>query len=406
MTPAILVLNAGSSSVKFAVYAQTAALPMLLRGGIAALGHAPRLSVRSPGEADHNRLLGHAPMLPGAAGLVIFDELARRGMTGAITAVGHRIVHGGLHCTQPTILTAAIIDQLTQLVPLAPLHQPANLEMVALARHHLPGALQVGAFDTAFHADRPHLDRLYALPRDLSDDGIVAYGFHGLSYAHIAAVLRARAGPRAGGRTIVAHLGSGASLCAMNAGQSIATTMGFSALDGLVMSTRCGALDPAIVLHLMQQRQMSAEAVHDMLHNRSGLLGVSQISGDMATLLQSADPRAAEAVALFVYRAGRAIGSLAAALGGLDTLVFTAGIGENAPHIRALICQSAAWLGARMDAGLNRPGETVISAKGSGVEILVIPADEERTVAAGVLACMRQGPDAPPRVSDSCGPGA
>ena len=389
MTPAILVLNAGSSSVKFAVYAQTAALPMLLRGGIAALGHAPRLSVRSPGEADHNRLLGHAPMLPGAAGLVIFDELARRGMTGAITAVGHRIVHGGLHCTQPTILTAAIIDQLTQLAPLAPLHQPANLEMVALARHHLPGALQVGAFDTAFHADRPHLDRLYALPRDLSDDGIVAYGFHGLSYAHIAAVLRARAGPRAGGRTIVAHLGSGASLCAMNAGQSIATTMGFSALDGLVMSTRCGALDPAIVLHLMQQRQMTAEAVHDLLHNRSGLLGVSQISGDMATLLQSADPRAAEAIALFVYRAGRAIGSLVAAMGGLDTLVFTAGIGEHAPRIRALICQSAAWLGTRMDIGLNALGETVISDRGAGVKILVIPADEERTVAAGVLACMQ-----------------
>ena len=204
----------------------------------------------------------------------------------------------------------------------------------------------------------------------------------------------------------MAHLGSGASLCAMNAGQSIATTMGFSALDGLVMSTRCGALDPAIVLHLMQRRQMTAEAVHDLLHNRSsGLLGVSQISGNMATLLQSADPRAAEAIALFVYRAGRAIGSLAAALGGLDTLVFTAGIGENAPRIRALICQSAAWRGARMDTGLNAPGETVISARGSGVEILVIPADEERTVAAAVLACMRQGPDAPPPNSEACGPG-
>ena len=406
MTPAILVLNAGSSSVKFAVYAQTAALPVLLRGGIAALGHAPRLSVRSPIAADHDRPLGHAPMSPGAAGLVIFNELARRGMTGAITAVGHRIVHGGLQFTQPTILTASVIDQLSQLAPLAPLHQPANLEMVALARHHLPAALQVGAFDTAFHAGRPHLDRLYALPRGLSDDGIVAYGFHGLSYAHIAAVLRARDGPRAGGRAIVAHLGSGASLCAMNAGQSIATTMGFSALDGLMMSTRCGALDPAIVLHLMQQRQMTAEAVHDLLHNRSGLLGVSQISGDMATLLQSDDPRAAEAVRLFAYRAGRAIGSLAAALGGLDTLVFTAGIGENAPRIRALICESAAWLGARMDTGSNALGETVISAKGSGVEILVIPADEEHTVATGVQSCVRSGPDTPPPAAEASGPGA
>ena len=189
----------------------------------------------------------------------------------------------------------------------------------------------------------------------------------------------------------------------MNAGQNIATTMGFSALDGLVMSTRCGALDPAIVLHLLQERQMTAESVQDLLHNRSGLSGVSQISGDMATLLQSADPRAAEAIALFVYRAGRAIGSLAAALGGLDTLVFTAGIGEHAAQIRALICQSAAWLGARMVTGLNTLGETVIRNRGSGVEILVIPADEERTVATGVLACMRQGPDAPPQV-ETCGP--
>lgn len=389
MKPVILVLNAGSSSLKFAVYAQTDTLPVLLRGSIAALGSAPRLTVRNQDETYLDRLIGNAPMSPGTAGQVIFDELALRGMTKAIAAVGHRIVHGGQHFTQPTILTGAVIDQLNQLAPLAPLHQPANLDMVALARRRVPDALQVGAFDTAFHAGRPKIDRLYALPRSLSDDGIVAYGFHGLSYAHIAAVLRAREGPRAGGRAIVAHLGSGVSMCAMNGGQSIATTMGFSALDGLVMSTRCGALDPAIVLHLMQQRQMTAEAVHDLLHNRSGLLGVSQISGDMATLLQSADPRAAEAIALFVYRAGRAIGSLVAAMGGLDTLVFTAGIGEHAPRIRALICQSAAWLGTRMDIGLNALGETVISDRGAGVKILVIPADEERTVAAGVLACMQ-----------------
>ena len=404
MKPAILILNAGSSSVKFAVYAQADTLSVLLRGSIAALGSAPRLTVRSLAETYPDRLIGNAPMSPGTAGQVIFDELAQRGMTKAIAAVGHRIVHGGQHFTQPTVLNAAVIGQLHQLATLAPLHQPANLKIVALASERLPTALQIGAFDTAFHAGRPNIDRLYALPRSLSDDGIVAYGFHGLSYAHIAAVLRARDGPRAGGRAIVAHLGSGASMCAMNAGQSIATTMGFSALDGLMMSTRCGALDPAIVLHLMQQRQMTAEAVQDLLHNRSGLLGVSQISGDMATLLQSADPRAAEAIALFVYRAGRAIGSLAAALGGLDTLVFTAGIGEHAPRIRALICQSAAWLGARMDTGLNTLGETVISDRGSGVEILVIPADEERTVAAGVLACMRQRPGAPPRVSEACGP--
>ena len=404
MKPAILVLNAGSSSLKFAVYAHKATLPLLLRGNIAALNHAPRLMVRDTGAADSDRQLGTAPMSPGAAAQVIFGELARRGLTGAITAVGHRIVHGGQNFTQPTFLTAAVIDQLHQLNPLAPLHQPINLEIVAKAREQLPDALQIGAFDTAFHARRPSIDRLYALPRDLSDDGIVAYGFHGLSYDHVAAVLSARDGPRAGGRTIVAHLGSGASMCAMNAGQSIASTMGFSALDGLVMSTRCGALDPGIILHLMQQRQLTTEAVSDLLYHRSGLLGVSQISGDMATLLQSADPRAAEAIAMFVYRAGRAIGSLTAALSGLDTLVFTAGIGEHAPRIRALICQSAAWLGARLATRLNTLGETVISDQGSGVEILIIPADEERTVATGVLACMQQGPDTPPQVSQACGP--
>ncbi len=277
MKPAILILSAGSSSVKFAVYAHKATLPLLLRGSVSALNHAPRLVVRDTGAADSDRQLGTAQMSPGAAAQVIFGELARRGLTGAIIAVGHRIVHGGQHFTQTTVLDAAVIGQLHQLVPLAPLHQPANLMIVALACERLPTALQFGAFDTAFHAGRPNIDRLYALPRSLSDDGIVAYGFHGLSYAHIAAVLRTRDGPRAGGRTIVAHLGSGASMCAMNAGQSIATTMGFSALDGLVMSTRCGALDPDIILHLMQQRQLTTEAVGDLLYHRSGLLGVSQI---------------------------------------------------------------------------------------------------------------------------------
>jgi len=401
MKPAILVLNAGSSSLKFAVYVHSAALPLLLRGSVSALNHAPRLTVRETGAADSDQELGNTPIPPGAAAQVIFGELARRGLTGAITAVGHRIVHGGQHFTQPAVLTAAVIDQLHQLKPLAPLHQPVNLEIAALATDQLPDALQIGAFDTAFHAGRPNIDRLYALPRELSDDGIVAYGFHGLSYAHIATVLRARdalraGGPRAGGRTIVAHLGSGASLCAMASGQSIATTMGFSALDGLMMSTRCGALDPGIILHLMQQQGMTIEAVNDLLYRQSGLLGVSQISGDMMTLLQSADPRAAEAIALFVYRIGRSIGSLAAALGGLDTLVFTGGIGENAPRIRDLICQSAAWLGARMDAGLNERGETTISAAQSTVEVLVIKANEEHAVAEGVLACFNRAPGMAP----------
>ena len=217
MKPALMVLNAGSSSLKFAVYAHTATLSFPLRGSVSALNHAPRLMVRDTKAADSDRQLGTAPMSAGAAAQVIFAKLARRGLTGAITAVGHRIVHGGQNFTQPAVLTAAVIDQRHQLNPLAPLHQPVNLEIVALARDQLPDALQIGASDTAFHAERPNIDRLYALPRHLSDDGIVAYGFHGLSHPHIAAVLRTRDGPRAGGRTIVAHLGSGASLCAMNA---------------------------------------------------------------------------------------------------------------------------------------------------------------------------------------------
>jgi len=216
----------------------------------------------------------------------------------------------------------------------------------------------------------------------------VPYGFHGLSYEHVAAVLRERDGPRAGGRTIVAHLGSGASLCAMLAGRSVATTMGFSALDGLVMSSRSGSLDPGIVLHLIRERQMSAEAVSDLLYNHSGLLGVSELSGDMQVLLQSSDPRAKEAVDLFVYRIGRAIGSMAAAASGLDTLVFTAGIGENAPEIRQCIGKAAEWLGVRIDPERNLRGDASIAFAGSRVDVLVIPADEERAVAGASLTAL------------------
>ncbi|TIL79446.1 MAG: acetate kinase, partial [Mesorhizobium sp.] len=237
-----------------------------------------------------------------------------------------------------------------------------------------------------FHAAQPEIARLYGLPYEMSEQGIVSYGFHGLSYSHIASELHCRYGAAVGGRAIVAHLGSGASLCAMKAGASHATTMGFSTLDGLVMSTRCGSIDPGVLLHLLQDRELPPDELTDLLYEKSGLLGVSGISGNMQTLLASQDPAAMRAVDLFVYRVGREIGSLAAALGGLDTLVFTAGIGEHAPLIRQRICDAAAWLGVAMDDGLNRSGEDLVSAPNSRVDVLVIPADEERAVAAELLS--------------------
>ncbi|MBN9275811.1 MAG: acetate/propionate family kinase, partial [Mesorhizobium sp.] len=264
-------------------------------------------------------------------------------------------------------------------------HQAINLELVGLATRLLPGATQVGCFDTAFHAVQPEHARLYGLPREMSEQGIVSYGFHGLSYSHIASELHNRYGAVAGGRTIVAHLGSGASLCAMKAGVSHATTMGFSTLDGLVMSTRCGAIDPGIILHLLQDRKLSSDELAGLLYERSGLLGVSGISGSMQTLLASKDPAAMRAADLFVYRVGREIGSLAAAIGGLDTLVFTAGIGEHAPVIRQRICEAAGWLGVALDKGLNTSGEELVSAPDSLVDVLVIPADEERAVGSQVF---------------------
>lgn len=383
----ILVLNAGSSSLKFAVFDAGVNGSLRLRGAVSRLQQAPRLRIAIDGRVVVDEAIGSSAALALAAETV-FERIDRLGFLDSVSSVGHRIVHGGLTYCAPVILDRSVIDALRRLVPLAPLHQPYNLDIVDLARRLRPDAVQVGCFDTAFHADRPVQDRLYGLPRRLSDDGVVAYGFHGLSYAHIATVLREQDPDQAGGRAIVAHLGSGASLCAMQAGRSVATTMGFSALDGLIMGSRCGALDPGVILHLLQQRGMSVAAVSEMLYEQSGLLGVSGLSADMHTLLQSTDPRAAEAVALFVYRTGREIGSLAAALGGLDTLVFTAGIGENAPVVRAGVGAAAAWLGVEIDAARNAAGEPRISTDGSPVRVLVIPADEERALAEGVNAAL------------------
>ncbi len=381
MSGVILILNAGSSSLKFALYRRGAGLELVLKGAASRLG-APNAHLRIKAGAD---ILKDAPLggpLPAmeAAGLTL-DWLAAQGFLANLEAAGHRIVHGGAVFAEPAILDAGALETLTRLVPLAPLHQPYNLEIAALAATRFPGVLQIGCFDTAFHAQAPRLSRLYGLPRALSEDGILAYGFHGLSYSYIAGLLKAQDGERAGGRAIVAHLGNGASLCAMDRGRSVATTMGFSALDGLLMGSRCGAIDPGVVLHLMQARGMSAEAITTLLYEQSGLLGVSGISADMGTLLQSSAGSARQAVDLFVYRAVREIGSLAATLNGLDTLVFTAGIGENAPAIRARIAAGCQWLGVEINPAANGNNDQVISTGQSKVTVRVLPTDEERIVA-------------------------
>lgn len=387
MTDAILVLNAGSSSLKFAMFERRHGLPLLVKGSVSSLHDKPRLKVSTALDQPPTEVtLGKGSIDSQATLEFILRDIGERGLPQKITNVGHRIVHGGSRFTSPAILDRSTLKALGQLVPLAPIHQSRNLEIVELVAGVLPEAVQVGCFDTAFHADRPHLATLYGLPRALTESGVISFGFHGISYGYIASKLKARYGSNAGGRAIVAHLGSGASLCAMREGKSLATTMGFSPLDGLVMSTRCGSLDPGIVIHLLRDRKMSVEGLSKLLYDQSGLLGVSGISGDMRTLLETDDPAAAEAIDLFVYRAGREIGSLAAAAGGLDTLVFTAGIGENSPFIREKICQAAGWLGVQVDPERNRRSEACISVSGSAVDVLVIPTDEERAVAEQMLS--------------------
>ncbi len=297
-----------------------------------------------------------------------------------LTGAGHRIVHGG-ELADPILLDDAALTRLDALAPLAPLHQPHNLAAVRALAELRPGLPQVGCFDTAFHRTMDATARRFGLPRALEDSGIRRYGFHGLSYEYISGRLREVAPAQAGGRIIIAHLGSGASLCALRDGRSIDTTMSFTPLDGLVMGTRCGALDPGVLLYLMQARGMDAVGLQDLLYDKSGLLGVSDISGDMRLLLASGDARAREAIELFVYRAAREIGALGASLGGLDGIVFTGGIGENSAVIRAAIAARMGWLGLTLDAAANGAGAIRISAADSPVWAWAIPTDEEAVIA-------------------------
>lgn len=378
MAPVILTLNAGSSSLKFALY--KGADEMVLRGVVEGVGQAPHVSLA----AAHMRRLD-PPDLAGGSYESVLDTLLQwlnAHLEGdAIGAVGHRIVHGGLRFADPVRIDAAVLAELDGLVPLVPLHQPHNLAAIRAIARAQPALPQVGCFDTAFHRTMPAVATRLALPRALGDAEMRRYGFHGLSYEFIAGRLRQVAPALAQGRVIVAHLGGGASLCAMRDGRSMETTMGFSTLDGLVMGTRPGSLDAGAVLYLMQSRGMTAEAVEDLLYRRSGLLGVSGISGDMRELAASARPEAREAVELFAYRIAGETGRLAAALGGLDGLVFTAGIGEHDAALRAEVCRRLAWLGVVPDPAANEAGHGRISTDASPIEVWTVPTDEEAVIA-------------------------
>jgi acetate kinase len=379
-----LVLNAGSSSLKFSVYRNPEAKLWRLesRGQIDGIGTTPRFAAKSEaGERIADEALG-ASVRDGRTALDSLAAWLRGRYAGArVVGVGHRVVHGGARYLGPTIVTPEILKDLRDLIPLAPLHQPYNVAAIEAALEWLPGVPQVACFDTSFHRGQPAVAEIVPLPRDIRDRGVQRYGFHGLSYEYIASVLPEAAPEIAEGRVIVAHLGSGASLCAMKQRRSIDSTLGFTALDGLCMGTRPGSVDPGVILYLFQTLELSAKEVETVLYKKSGLLGISAISNDVRDLLASDESTAKLAIDYFVYRAAKEIGALTAALGGLDGLVFTAGIGENAPEIRRRICNASAWLGIELDDQANAGRGPRISRPGSRVSVWVIPTNEELMIA-------------------------
>ena len=380
----VLVLNAGSSSLKFCVYrtADSDPWPLEARGQIEGIGTTARFSAKDgAGATLHDEQPGTSVRdMPGA-----LDALAKwlrsRFQGARVLGVGHRVVHGGPRHAVPVLVTAALMQDLKSLIPLAPLHQPYNLAAIDAVTQRLPDVPQVACFDTSFHRGHDAVVDLVPLPADIRRGGVQRYGFHGLSYEYIASVLPRVAPDIAAGRVIVAHLGSGASLCAMKNGRGVDSSLGFTALDGLCMGTRPGALDPGVVLHLFQGLNLSAKDVETILYKKSGLLGISGISNDMRDLLGKSEPNAKLAVDYFVYRAAREIGSLAAVLGGIDGLVFTAGIGENSAEIRQRICEASSWLGIQLDADANAKKGPRISTSASKVSAWTIPTNEELMIA-------------------------
>ena len=384
MSEYTVVVNAGSSSLKFSVFGRPDAAPWQLeaRGQIAGIGSSPRFSAKDgTGQSLADRSLDGSIRDGRTAISFVADWLRQHFGRATVRGVGHRIVHGGARYTGPTIITPEILEDLRALIPLAPLHQPYNLAAVEAVWERIPGVPQVACFDTSFHRGRPAVAELVPLPTEIRNAGVQRYGFHGLSYEYIASVLPSIAPEIAGGRVIVAHLGSGASLCAMKYGKSMDSTLGFTALDGLCMGTRPGSLDPGVILHLFQGLGLSVKEVETILYKKSGLLGISGISNDMRALLSSSEPAAQLAVDYFVYRAAKEIGALCATLGGIDGLVFTAGIGENSAEIRRRICQASAWLGIELDEKANAGKGPWISTPGSRVSAWMIPTNEELMIA-------------------------
>ena len=382
MSGCIAVINAGSSSVKFALYEASGEANVLFRGQVEGIGVAPHLRIAD----SHGRAVTEQNWpAEGFDHVTATRELLRAGTDliegRQVVGIGHRVVHGGMHYAKPIRLDHVVLASLSELIPLAPLHQPHNLAPIRTILDVAPHIPQIACFDTAFHRSQAQVAQSFALPRHLTEAGIRRYGFHGLSYEYLVSQLRTAWPTLASQRLVIAHLGNGASLCAVRDGQSVASTMGFTAVDGLMMGTRCGALDPGVLLYLMQQHRMDAASIEDLIYRRSGLLGVSNISSDMRTLRASSESAAREAIALFVYRIVREIGSLTAALGGLDGIVFSGGIGENDAATRAEVIQGCAWVGATLDAARNSRGEGRISDDSSRVEVLVIPTDEEQLIA-------------------------
>jgi acetate kinase len=387
MKGSISVLNSGSSSIKFSLFDQVEEeeLRLVFSGQVDGIGVMPKFKAKDaagtiladeqgddhPG-LDHQQHIGR---------IISFVRQQRIKLGLELVGVGHRVVHGGAVYSQPVRITAEILNDLELFIPLAPLHQGHNLNTIRAVQKIGPDIPQVACFDTAFHRTIPELAQRYAIPRSLTEEGVRRYGFHGLSYEYIARCLRRLAPELANGRVIVAHLGSGASLCALQGSRSVASSMGFSAMDGLVMGTRPGSLDPGVVLYLLEAKGMALGDIVDLLYKKSGLLGVSGISNDMRLLQESTAPEAREAIEIFLYRIRREIGSMTAILGGLDALVFTAGIGENSAMIRQRIGEEAGWLGVTIDHSANDKGKQIISASDSKVAVWVIPTNEELMIA-------------------------
>lgn len=386
MRRVLLVLNTGSSSIKFALN-DADSHARIAHGAIEGVGRVPCLTMHGTSATQVLHPGDDVQADPAALIDWLLRELGAQLGPMDVAAAGHRVVHGGRYFAGPVVITGDVMAKLTSLCPLAPGHQPYNLVGIRAVAARWPNTLQIACFDTAFHHARPRVSMLYALPRAISDEGILRYGFHGLSYEHIAGRLADVLGERAArGKVIVAHLGSGASLCALQNAQSVDTTMGFTALDGLMMGTRCGQIDPGVILHLMREKGLDADGLEHLLGRESGLLGVSGISPDMRDLLASSAPEAAEAVALFAHVILRQIGALTATLGGLDALVFTAGIGERSAEIRARVMAGLDWLGLIPDDAANLAHQTSISAADSSVIAAMIPTDEQGVILRAVLA--------------------